>query len=81
MLKPDSMDREINLSGDNPEKIQIELKIPDKTRPYVAVIRTDNDKSLQKEITGAFISGQLIFLASLEVRVTNQINKSNSYIN
>jgi hypothetical protein len=48
--------REINLSGNKTEKIQIDLKIPDKTRPYVVVISTDNDNSLQKEIAGAFIT-------------------------
>ena len=45
----------VELSGDKAEKIQLKLKVSDKMRPYVAVVCTDNDPDLQKEITGSFI--------------------------
>jgi len=48
-------EKEVELSGDKAEEIQIELKVPDKMRPYVALIRTDRDPDLQKEITGSFV--------------------------
>jgi hypothetical protein len=47
--------KEINLGGNKSEEIELDLKVSDKTRPYVAVISTDSDPDLQKEIVGSFI--------------------------
>ncbi len=47
--------KEINLTGNGPEKIELDLKVTDKSKPYVAVLSVDNDPELQKEITGSFI--------------------------
>lgn len=47
--------KEINLTGNGPEKIELDLKVTDKFKPYVAVLSVDNDPELQKEITGSFI--------------------------
>jgi hypothetical protein len=47
--------KQIDLSADKTGKIQLDLKVPDKNRPYVAVISVDNDPDLQKEIAGSFI--------------------------
>ena len=48
-------EKEIDLTGDRSEKIELDLKVTDKTSPYVAVVSADNDPDLQKEIIGSFI--------------------------
>lgn len=47
--------KEANLAEGKPEEIRLDLKVEDKSRPYVAVISVDGDPDLQKEITGSFI--------------------------
>jgi hypothetical protein len=47
--------KKVEMTGNTPEKIQLDLKVEDKTRPYVAVISVNKDPVLQKEISGSFI--------------------------
>ena len=47
--------KETELSGNAGEKIKLELKVTDKSKPYVAVICLDNDPALRKEIVGSYI--------------------------
>lgn len=47
--------KEIDLSDTTSEMIHIELKVTDKSRPYVAVICADKDPDLRKEIIGSYI--------------------------
>jgi hypothetical protein len=47
--------KEIDLDTKGSEKIQLNLKVTDKSKPYVAVVSVDNDPELQNEITGSFI--------------------------
>jgi len=46
----------VDLTGGKTEKIQLELKVSDKTKPYIAVISSDNNPDLSKEIVGSFIN-------------------------
>jgi hypothetical protein len=52
--------KQIDLSGNNIEKIQLELNISDRNKPYVAVISVDKNPDLCKEIVGSFINTTFI---------------------
>jgi hypothetical protein len=47
--------KKIDLAGKGSEKIEFDLKVTDRSKPYVAVVSVDNDPDLQREIVGAFI--------------------------
>ncbi len=47
--------KQIDIQANKPEKITLELKIADKSKPYVAVVRVDNNSDLNKEIVGSYI--------------------------
>ena len=47
--------KEIDLAGKGSEIIQFDLKVTDRSKPYVAVVSVDNDPDLQKEIVGSYI--------------------------
>jgi len=47
--------KKIDLAGNGSEKIEFDLKVTDRSKPYVAVVSVDNDPDLQREIVGAFI--------------------------
>lgn len=48
--------RQINLSVNKTEKIQLELNVADQNKPYIAVISVDKNPDLRKEIVGSFIN-------------------------
>jgi hypothetical protein len=50
----------INLSGSKAEKIQFELAVADRGKPYVAVISVDKKPDLLKEIVGAYGSASIL---------------------
>ncbi|RYD24162.1 MAG: hypothetical protein EOP88_01300 [Verrucomicrobiaceae bacterium] len=45
---------QIDLSDGSPREIRLQLKIPDKTKPYVAVVSTDGNRGARKEIVGSY---------------------------
>jgi hypothetical protein len=51
----DMVKSEVDLKESKAGKINLNLKVLDKMKPYVAVIIADNDHDLQKEITGSLI--------------------------
>jgi hypothetical protein len=51
--------KEIDLAVGKTEKFSLELKIPEKLKPYVAVISADNNPDLNREITGSCIESAL----------------------
>jgi len=54
--KADSDKHQIDLSGGEPGKIELNLNVADKNKPYIAVICVDKDPDLRKEIVGSFIN-------------------------
>ncbi len=48
--------KQIELTDDKPVKIDLELKVTDKTRPWVAVVCADKDPDLRKEMVGSFVN-------------------------
>jgi hypothetical protein len=48
--------KQIDLTGSKTEKIQLELKVTDLNKPYVAVISVDKNPVLNKEIVGSIIN-------------------------
>ncbi len=46
--------KQVDLSANQPEKIQWELTITDRNKPYVAVISVDKNPDLRKEIVGSY---------------------------
>lgn len=46
--------QKISLRGNTSEKLQLELTVTDRNKPYVAVISADKNPDLRKEITGSF---------------------------
>jgi hypothetical protein len=46
---------EIELDGTSPKRINLNIRVIDKMKPYVAVVSADNDPDLQNEITGSLI--------------------------
>ncbi|MCJ7449350.1 MAG: glycoside hydrolase family 9 protein [Bacteroidales bacterium] len=47
--------KQIDLSGNKTEKIDLELNVIDRNKPYVSVISVDKNPDLRKEIVGSFI--------------------------
>ena len=45
---------QIDLSANKPNKVQLELTITDRNKPYVAIVSMDNNHDLQKEIVGSY---------------------------
>jgi hypothetical protein len=48
--------KQIELTAGKPEKIQLELNVTDRNKPYVAVISVDKNPDLRKEIVGSIIN-------------------------
>ena len=48
--------KQIELTAGKPEKIQLELNVTDRNKPYVAVISDDKNPDLRKEIVGSIIN-------------------------
>ena len=47
--------QQFELSGNSTAETTFILKVPDKSKPYIAVITLDNDPASRKEITGAYV--------------------------
>lgn len=47
--------QQFELSGNSTAETTFRLKVPDKNKPYIAVITLDNDPASRKEITGAYV--------------------------
>ncbi len=58
--KTDFGSKQINLSANKTKKIQLELTVADKSMPYVAVISTDKNPGLRKEIVGSYVSAAVL---------------------
>jgi hypothetical protein len=58
--KADFDKKQIDLSGNKTEKIQLKLNVADLNKPYVAVISVDKNPDLRKEIVGSFISASIL---------------------
>ncbi|MFC2123479.1 glycoside hydrolase family 9 protein [Bacteroidota bacterium] len=54
-VQSDPGEIQIIFSGNNPEKLELELDIPDSGKPYIVVINADQDPTLQWEVVGAFV--------------------------
>lgn len=48
--------KQVALSDGKPEIIQLELKVADMNKPYVAVVSADKNPDLRKEIVGSVIN-------------------------
>jgi hypothetical protein len=46
---------EIDLDGSSQKRINLNLRVKDKMKPYVVVVSADNDPDLSKEITGSLV--------------------------
>ncbi|MEO5714880.1 MAG: glycoside hydrolase family 9 protein [Luteolibacter sp.] len=52
--KTDFVSKQIDLSKDQPDKIQFKLDVGDMSKPYVAVISIDKNPNFRKEIVGSY---------------------------
>jgi hypothetical protein len=52
--------RQIELSGNKTEKIELELNAADRNKPYVAVICVDKNPDFRKEIVGSYNNASVI---------------------
>lgn len=52
--------KQIILSDNTTEKIQLELNVTDQNKPYVAVISVDKNPELRKEIIGSYVNASIL---------------------
>lgn len=58
--KADFTSKQINLSGNKTEKIQLKLNVVDLNKPYIAVISDDKDPDSHKEIVGSYNDASIL---------------------
>jgi hypothetical protein len=52
--------KQVDLTVNKTEKIQVELNVADQKKPYVAVISVDKNQDLRKEIVGSYIDATIL---------------------
>jgi hypothetical protein len=52
--------KQIDLSGNKTEKIELELNVTDLNKPYIATISVDKNQALRKEIVGSYINASFL---------------------
>lgn len=52
--------KSITLSAGKPQTLQLQLTVADKNKPYIAVISTDNNPGLRKEIVGSYSDASIL---------------------
>jgi hypothetical protein len=52
--------KQIDLSGNKTEKVDLTLKVVDMNKPYITVISLDNDPDMHREIVGSYINASIL---------------------
>jgi hypothetical protein len=58
--EPNFGTKQIDLSGNKTEKVDLTLKVVDMNKPYIAVIYLDKDPDIHEEIVGSYINASIL---------------------